>query len=814
MTAVSKERLRELAARDSLSSYLPYVAWEDGMYVLADASLGFVWEINPLLFAGDDTKRILGGMLGDRVLPPGTSVKFHVFASEIISPFFPAQGAARGGVCREIAAGRKRLYALGMRERVGVPARDFRFLVSVRIPPGPGKGGVAESAWEKSAEEARKLGANVAGVLGSAQLFPRGFPPGELILLLREALNPDARWYGDPYYLGRTGGGPYDPAREIRSQIIDRETAIEVRAGEISLGEAGLRGYSPASMPERFSLDEFHGLLGDPLRGLSQVPAYFFLQAGFVVPERKKASEVRGKAAVVKQQSFGLVTRFIPRLRRKAENFDFLVNALEDEDLVTGSLTLFLRTRGAEEAETVKEMVTGIWRTRNFDLREEKYILLPLLLEGLPLGGDPALAGLLRRNSTMQSSAGASLLPVMSDWKGTGSGPLTFISRRGQVMKLDLFSSASNYNCAVFAQSGSGKSFLVSDMITGYLSEGARVFVIDIGRSYEKLCGLAGGEFVVFDEKSGISLNPFSRVTDIDGDMELLKPLFAQMASPSGEIGDLGKSLLEEAIKKAWEKSGPGARIDDVVEALSRISDPRRRSEDLAHMLYAYSSRGQYGRFFEGPANLSFEKDLCVLELEELKSKPELQTVVVLMIIWHIEREMYLGGRERRKLALIDEAWDLLGGGFSGEFIAHGYRRARKYNGAFVSVTQSLLDFYRAGDLGESVLENSAWMFMLRQKSESVEEIRKGGKLLLGDYFGELVSTLSTRPGEFSEVFIYNSERGMGLGRLVVDPFSYWIYTTNPDDVSLLDGFMSEGMGVREAIGRCVETSRGRRREK
>ena len=141
-------------------------------------------------------------------------------------------------------------------------------------------------------------------------------------------------------------------------------------------------------------------------------------------------------------------------------------------------------------------------------------------------------------------------------------------------------------------------------------------------------------------------------------------------------------------------------------------------------MLYAYSSRGQYGRFFEGPSNLSFENDLNVLELEELKAKPELQTVVVLMIIWHIEREMYLGSRERRKLAIIDEAWDLLGGGFSGEFIAHGYRRARKYNGAFVSVTQSLLDFYRAGDLGESVLENSAWMFMLRQKGESVEEIK------------------------------------------------------------------------------------------
>ena len=359
---VAKERLRDLAARDSLSCYLPYVAWEEGMYVLADASCGFVWEINPLLFAGEDTKRILGGMLGDRVLPPGTSVKFHVFASEVISPFFPGEGAAGGGICGEIAAERKRLYTLGMRERAGVPARDFRFLVSIRIPPGSGKKKEAEAEWEKHTEDARKLGANVAGVLSSAQLYPRDLPPAQLILILREALNPDGRWYDDPYYLGRPGGGPYDPDREIRSQVVDRETAIEVRAGEISLGDARLRGYSPASMPEYFSLDEFHELLGDPLRGLSQVPAYFFLQAGFVIPERKKASEIRTKAAVVKQQSFGLVTRFIPRLRRKAENFDFLVNALEDEGLVMGSLSLFLKTRSGEEAERVKEMVTGIWR--------------------------------------------------------------------------------------------------------------------------------------------------------------------------------------------------------------------------------------------------------------------------------------------------------------------------------------------------------------------------------------------------------------------------------------------------------------------
>ena len=134
----------------------------------------------PASFAGEDTRRILGGMLSDRVLPPGTSVKFHVFASELISPFFPEEGAAKNRVCREIGAERKKLYAREMRERVGVPARDFRFLVSVRIPPGYGKNKVTESVWEKHAEQARKFGANIAGVLSSAQLYPRDFPRGSL----------------------------------------------------------------------------------------------------------------------------------------------------------------------------------------------------------------------------------------------------------------------------------------------------------------------------------------------------------------------------------------------------------------------------------------------------------------------------------------------------------------------------------------------------------------------------------------------------------------------------------------------------------
>jgi conjugal transfer ATP-binding protein TraC len=280
------------------------------------------------------------------------------------------------------------------------------------------------------------------------------------------------------------------------------------------------------------------------------------------------------------------------------------------------------------------------------------------------------------------------------------------------------------------------------------------------------------------------------------------------MASPSKAMSDLEKSYIERAIKEVWEEKGRNTEIDDVVRKLETMEDPYHRAEDIARMLYPFSRSGQYGKFFQGRANITFEKSLTVIELEELKGKKELQSVVLLLMIYHIGRTMYLGERGRKKLAVIDEAWDLLGGQATADFISHGYRRARKYNGAFISITQSLLDFYRAGSVGEAIIENSAWMLMLRQKGESLEEIKKGKKLLLSGYFEELVESLTTVPGKYSEVFIYGGEQGMGLGRFIVDPFSYWLYTTKADEVALLSRFIKEGLSLESAIEKCIELSK------
>jgi conjugal transfer ATP-binding protein TraC len=136
-----------------------------------------------------------------------------------------------------------------------------------------------------------------------------------------------------------------------------------------------------------------------------------------------------------------------------------------------------------------------------------------------------------------------------------------------------------------------------------------------------------------------------------------------------------------------------------------------------------------------------------VLELEELKAKKDLQTVVLLIVMYRITREMYFS-RDRKKIVIIDEAWDLLSGGATAEFIEAGYRRARKYKGAFMSATQGVDDYYR-NPAAKAALDNSDWMFLLRQKPESIEMMDKLGQLTMDDAMKRLLQSLRTEHGAY-----------------------------------------------------------------
>ena len=121
-------------------------------------------------------------------------------------------------------------------------------------------------------------------------------------------------------------------------------------------------------------------------------------------------------------------------------------------------------------------------------------------MTGLPLGlpsDDKALIDGLRRMKTYHTEVPAHICPIVADWKGGGAPVVLLTSRSGQLITMDVFANQqTNYNMAIAATSGAGKSFFMNNWIKSYLGIGGQVWVIDAGFSYVKLVELLKGQYL------------------------------------------------------------------------------------------------------------------------------------------------------------------------------------------------------------------------------------------------------------------------------------------------------------------------------
>jgi conjugal transfer ATP-binding protein TraC len=172
-----------------------------------------------------------------------------------------------------------------------------------------------------------------------------------------------------------------------------------------------------------------------------------------------------------------------------------------------------------------------------------------------------------------------------------------------------------------------------------------------------------------------------------------------------------------------------------------------------------------------------------------------------------ITQEMYFT-RDRKKLLVIDESWDLLGGDATATFIETAYRRVRKYDGSVMSASQAL-DDYLKNDASKAALANSDWLFFLRQKKESVEKLGELKRLAADEGMKRTLQSLRTEHGAYSEIFV-SGPGGNGIGRLIVDPYSLLLYSSKAEDVSAIDAKRAQGLSLPEAI-EAVLAERGPR---
>ncbi|MCJ8278255.1 MAG: TraC family protein, partial [Bdellovibrionales bacterium] len=114
------------------------------------------------------------------------------------------------------------------------------------------------------------------------------------------------------------------------------------------------------------------------------------------------------------------------------------------------------------------------------------------------------------RSRRLKSSNLSDLIPIYAPWRGHKKPSLMLRSSSGSLLSFDPFdSSHSNANQLISAGSGAGKSFFCNLFILQTLKEKSKVFFVDIGGSYRKLCENLDGQYIPLGVDCGISINPF-----------------------------------------------------------------------------------------------------------------------------------------------------------------------------------------------------------------------------------------------------------------------------------------------------------------
>lgn len=535
------------------------------------------------------------------------------------------------------------------------------------------------------------------------------------------------------------------------------------------------KALSVKHFPQKTSLAIMNHMIGDP-NGLSnQITDPYYMVLTIHYPDQVvKKDEVKQTSSIINHQVFGPTAHLIPILSYKKKGIDTLVHEIDGKGaiIVEVNFTIFLFSRDKERLNKLSAGLQAYYTSLAFELREDRRILEALWNNLLPLNTSREGVKNLYRFHTMAVRHACQFLPILGEWTGSGmAGAMLLLTRRGHPALVDLYESSTNYSGIIFAEAGAGKSFLTQKIAADYLAAGAKLWVIDAGRSYLKLCKMVGGEFIEFKPDSDVCLNPFTHVEDLHEEMDILKATIAKMAAPEDTLDDYQLSRVEQAITSTWEKYGNAANITAVAEWFINQSDDPECLR-LGRQLFPFAG-GQYTKWFDGVNNLDMSNAFVCMELSDLKGRPALQQVVLLQLISRINHDMYkaqLGERGRKKILIVDEAWEMLDDPMMAKAMVAAYRKARKEDGAVLVVTQAIGDVYASKNT-EAIAANSAWQFILQQKSESIDSAIDSKQFKIEPYGAHMLKSVHTMPGKYSEIMVKRSETDWGIVRLVVDEF-------------------------------------------
>ncbi|EBF4504158.1 type IV secretion system protein TraC [Salmonella enterica] len=806
------------------SRLLPYRDYnqESGLF-MNDTTMGFMLEAIPINGANESIVEALDHMLRTK-LPRGIPLCIHLMSSQLVGDrieyglrefSWSGEQAERFNAITRAYYMKAAATQFPLPEGMNLPLtlRHYRVFISYCSPSKKkSRADILEMENLVKIIRASLQGASITTQTVDAQAFIDIV--GEMINHNPDSLYPKRR--------------QLDPYSDLNYQCVEDSFDLKVRADYLTLGlrengrnsTARILNFHLARNPEIAFLwnmaDNYSNLLNPEL----SISCPFILTLTLVVEDQVKThSEANLKYMDLEKKSKTSYAKWFPSVEKEAKEWGELRQRLGSGQSSVVSyflnITAFCKDNN-ETALEVEQDILNSFRKNGFELISPRFNHMRNFLTCLPFMAGKGLFKQLKEAGVVQRAESfnvVNLMPLVADNPLTPAGLLA-PTYRNQLAFIDIFfrgMNNTNYNMAVCGTSGAGKTGLIQPLIRSVLDSGGFAVVFDMGDGYKSLCENMGG---VYLDGETLRFNPFANITDIDQSAERVRDQLSVMASPNGNLDEVHEGLLLQAVRAAWLTKQNRARIDDVVDFLKNARDNdqyaesptiRSRLDEMIVLLDQYTAAGTYGQYFNSDEpSLRDDARMVVLELGGLEDRPSLLVAVMFSLIIYIENRMYRTPRNLRKLNVIDEGWRLLD--FKnhkvGEFIEKGYRTARRHTGAYITITQNIVDFDsdKASSAARAAWGNSSYKIILKQ---SAKEFAKYNQLYPDQFLPlqrDMIGKFGAARDQWFSSFLLQVENHSSWHRLFVDPLSRAMYSSDGPDFEFVQQKRREGLSIHEAV--------------
>jgi len=424
----------------------------------------------------------------------------------------------------------------------------------------------------------------------------------------------------------------------------------------------------------------------------------------------------------------------------------------------------------------------------------------------------------IRRN--MNTGALSTSFPFTSADLSQDTGILYGINMHNSGLVIFDRFSLENGNSVVFAKSGAGKSFAVKLEALRSMMFGTEIFIIDPENEYQRMCEAVGGAYIRLSLNSPTRINPFELPKVVDSEEAdsalrsnlitlhgLLRLMMggaqSQMMGGQGAVLQPALSPVEESdldagLIETYARAGitndplthqsPPPTINELYDTLLHMGGT---GPQLAQRLRKYTT-GTFAGIFSQQSNININNPMVVFNIRDLED--ELRPVamyIVLNYIWNKTKS-----DQKRRILIVDEAWQLMKYEDSANFLFSLAKRARKYNLGITTITQDVEDFM-GSRMGRAIVANSSMQLLLKQSSSAVN--------VLSEVF-KLTSEEQKRLAQFpvGQGLFFAGQNHVHV-QIIASPTETGLITTNPAQVRAVEqGDFSQPQGTIDLNNRLA----------